>query len=275
MKKIQDDWCNECLRLVWMRKGFERLGQEKSNVVRRVQLNMTQQNSLYLKGFHLNTRTLNEWTADLVALRSVSFFGCQLKELERAMFRSLPNLEDLRLSSNEIAELDAALFAGCSALKRLYLNGNKIAWLDRRIFRGLGNLSDLVLSRNLLTSIPEGLFLDLVNLRNLNLSGNRIDFLSGQEERPSAFKGLARLKYLDLGNNLISSVPAGTFRGLDSLESLYLGGNKISLGGQTQDNHRPCCSFLRDLTHLKMLDIVQNFRLQIVSSDGSRRTLFM
>lgn len=257
-----------------MRKSFERLSQETGNVVRRINLNMSQQNSLYLKGFRLNARTLNEWTkVDLVALRSVSFFGCHLKELERANFKDLPNLEDLRLSNNGIAELDAALFSGCVSLKRLYLNGNKMTWLSSGLFKGLSNLSDLVLSRNLLTSIPGGLFKDLVNLKNLNLSGNRIDFLSWQKKSPDAFKGLASLKYLDLGNNVISSIPVGTFRGLDSLESLYLGGNKIHFRGE--DSSQQCSRFLRDLTHLKMLDIVQNFKVQIVSSEGSRESFFM
>lgn len=257
-----------------MRKSFESLSQETDNVVRRINLNMSRQNSLYLKGFHLNARTLNEWTkVDLVALRSISFFGCNLKELGRANFKDLANLEDLRLSNNGMTELDAGLFSGCVSLKRLYLNGNKMSWLSSDLFNGLINLSDLVLSRNLLTSIPSGLFKDLVNLKNLNLSGNRIDFLSWQMKGPNAFKGLASLKYLDLGNNLISTIPAGTFRGLVSLESLYLGGNKIHLRGE--DSSQQCSSFLKDLTHLKMIDIVHNFKVQIVSSEGSRESFFM
>ena len=71
--------------------------------------------------------------------------------------------------------------------------------IDVNAFRGLSNLGWLDLSYNwILTEISANLLHHLINLEELRLKNNRISSV-----KEGAFKGLKKLKKLELGRNVI------------------------------------------------------------------------
>lgn len=228
---INTDWCNEYLRVHYMKKHLETrlVYGEGSNVpVDRIRLKLDRQETL--EYFYCKKMILKDCLVLLPALKKVVLISCYLKDLDPTTFQSLANLEELDLSFNLIRSLHPETFSSNKRLKVLGLSGNAIESLSGGLFRGLFKLSQLFVYNNAIRFIPEGLFQDLVSLRFLYLDNNAINFLdeNGRPQSASVFKGLVNLILLELGCNSISTIPKGIFKHLVSLENLHLYGNKLN-----------------------------------------------
>ncbi|XP_014908291.1 toll-like receptor 21 [Poecilia latipinna] len=229
--------------------------------------------------------------------------------LHRKALRGLKNLKTLRLDNNLLTDLFNDTFKDNYNLQILNLRNNRISVIFNETFMNLRNLITLDLGGNKITQIhPSGLdglrslskfYLDGNNLKQidsslyhafqdtltvLDLQKNFIRFY--KESVISPFVNLSKLSDLKLDsqrNYGLVVLPKKFFKGLHSLESLYLTNNKIdflppeafddltSLKFLTLDN---CCvgvaqlkpgvfKNLRNLTRL----VVENMGIQNFSKD--------
>ena len=139
---------------------------------------------------------------------------------------TLPQLQELDLSDNNLADLGADSLSGLTALTHLSLASNRLTALHPAAFRTpsaatkSSGLLVLDLSGNQLTEVPEALK-HLAGLQTLDLGGNRIevnggDVNAGGETSPLA--PLTALWRLQLHNNRIGRVSASAFASLTSLQ---------------------------------------------------------
>eukprot|EP01135_Chromosphaera_perkinsii_P000171 Nk52_evm67s32 gene=Nk52_evmTU67s32 len=186
----------------------------------------------------------------------------------KEVIEHFPNLVSLKLKNNGLESLPEGLDK-LSKLEEINLGDNKISQLENNQFGELSELQVLSLNKNQLKGecideipISDLLILDLSNnqmkemrlsaassdLIMLCLSNNQIKKIEG-----SMFAKLKRIKYLDLSNNALESIPAQLCR-LIQLRTLKLGGNNL-----VASSLRPIFS----LTKLSVVDLRNTGRNQM------------
>ncbi|XP_025419810.1 toll-like receptor 6 isoform X1 [Sipha flava] len=199
-------------------------------------------------------------------LAELRMAGNEIAVVNDRPLAGLASLEVLDMSCNRIVSLPVDMFKDVAdTIKQIYLQNNSIGALTPALFVNLYQLTTLDLSFNQLTSdwIDASTFTGLIRLVTLNLSNNRITKLD-----PTMFHDLYTLQILNLGGNLIDSVPNDAFIPLRNLDTLVLSNNRIveigplalnglyaltllSLdGNKLADVHEDCfknCTTLQDL----------------------------
>ncbi|KAG7250990.1 hypothetical protein CRUP_008812, partial [Coryphaenoides rupestris] len=146
-----------------------------------------------LRRLHLNNNKIN-------ALKSELFFG-------------LENLEYLQMDDNYITHMEAKALGTLTHLKVLILNDNLIASLPTNIFQ-LVPLTHLDLRGNQLKTLPySGLLKHMTSVVELQLEENPVTYFI-KEFDINTFRHIPNLQLLFLNNNLLKTLPEGTFNGL-------------------------------------------------------------
>lgn len=184
-------------------------------------------------------------------MRALSLAGNQLEEMPSAALRALRKLSHLNIGYNRIGELredDLAEWAG--PLDTLLLPNNRLTELGPHVFRQAPRLRELSISFNRLRHVdprafvglgesllsleasfclyddnfPEEMLQPLVSLTWLSLDNNNIRFVN-----KTALYRQAKLQYLNLESNFVSSLPVGLFHGNvhTSLSEVRLSYNNI------------------------------------------------
>ncbi|XP_031642419.1 toll-like receptor 13 [Oncorhynchus kisutch] len=171
-----------------------------------------------------------------------------LTDLYTDSFEDLHSLEILNLRNNQIAVLFNKTFHSLKHLHILDLGGNKITHFEESAFVGLDNLANFYLDGNNLKQIDSSKFKPFhATLEVLDLHGNQVSFSSKRTNSP--FVNLTKLRNLKLDAQMphgLNMLPYAFFRGLNSLQSLYLTDNHIfSFAADTFD----------DLTNLTFLSL--------------------
>ena len=205
--------------------------------------NLVELDLSYNDVIHLN----NDSDTELSTLRVLYISGnAHLQDLNRAFFASIPNLQWLSISGNDLVvsmfkelrnltyldmswnqpiNFNSTPFMKLEYLEDLYLGGCRLQNLSDTMFTGLSNLLKLDLRWNHLHHLPSRVFVRLTNLKVLDLSYNNLDhLLSG------VFLGLMKLKVLDLSNNFLihsTSFPIDIFQPLIHLEDINLLLNRV------------------------------------------------
>ncbi|XP_041708391.2 toll-like receptor 13 [Coregonus clupeaformis] len=171
-----------------------------------------------------------------------------LTDLYNDSFEDLQSLEILNLRNNQIAVIFNKTFHSLKYLHILDLGGNKITHFQESAFVGLDNLANFYLDGNNLKQIDSAKFKPFhATLEVLDLHGNQVSFSSKRTNSP--FVNLTKLRNLKLDAQMphgLNVLPHAFFRGLSSLQSLYLTDNHIfSFAADTFD----------DLTNLTFLSL--------------------
>lgn len=185
----------------------------------------------------------------LESLETLNFSGNLLGgELDAEVFRSLPNLKFLDLSSNKFHGNIPDAFAGMSTLRHLDLSSNMLEGAIPRSLSKCVRLEVLKLFDNLLWGeLPVVVFSTLVKLKDLNVSRNKF---SGNALSSLAV-GCASLERLQLAENDFSGhLTPQALLGLPKLKILYL--HKNRMGGVIPEE---ICT----LTSLRRLNLSSNF----------------
>lgn len=154
-------------------------------------------------------------------------------------------LEYLSLANNRIKEIEFRAFSLSKSLKFLNLSGNSLSSNmfysseRKKVFKDLHMLQQLDISSNKLAFLHQYSLHGLHSLTYLDLSRNYISFDSKQAtesktlqfENESVFVELPKLKYLNLNNNKITSLPEGLLLEQTQLEVLDLTGNELTSFG--------------------------------------------
>uniref|UniRef100_A0A6V7LC47 TIR domain-containing protein n=1 Tax=Bracon brevicornis TaxID=1563983 RepID=A0A6V7LC47_9HYME len=168
----------------------------------------------------------NEWVnsatfTSLVRLVVLDLSGNRISKLEPAVFRDLYSLQILRLQENLIETLPENTFSALYNLHTLVLSDNQLTVIDANTLSGLYVLSLLSLDNNRLDTLHPSSLRNASSLQDLHLNGNRLTAV------PDALKATPLLRTLDLGENLISKIPTGTFDHVSQLYGLRLTENHI------------------------------------------------
>lgn len=114
------------------------------------------------------------------------------------------------------------------------------------IVESMSKLKEVLLNGNKFLSVPESLISVANSLHFLHLNENPIEFIDSE-----SFVGLEKLEFLDMNAMpLLSEIKEGSFKHLVLLETLNCRGN-VKLEKFSMED-------LRDLEHLKQLDISHN-----------------
>ena len=169
-----------------------------------------------------------------------------ITEIHRDNLRGLSSLKYLNLENNNLQKIDAGTFKYITALEVLHLKSNYITELELSVFADLKNIKRLGLSSNGLSKITRDSSIDLPDsLDVLNLQENDLNHLKAGIfvnfpkyelllKKNNILKiedgvfHLPDLRFLQLGDNLLTSVDSGKFQGLKNLQELRLDGNKIT-----------------------------------------------
>ena len=202
-------------------------------------------------------RTLHLWNNKLKKLPATVFQSFinleylrvhdnEIAILDANLFIGLGKLEYLWFRSNMLSVLPR-LFQVTKNLQLLDIASNLIEVLHEELFQGLGSLRFLNLGNNMLTSLPNKLFQGLANLNVLSIAGNQVTNLSKE-----TFEGLLHLQLqmhlqnLKINNNRIVKLNHDIFRGLRKLKILEIQFNQIKV------LDRYLFKDLKNLSHLSL-----------------------
>ena len=135
-------------------------------------------------------------------------------------FSNLKYLHELYLDHNKLEELQPGVFNGLLNLESLSLWANQLSTLNSTVFKDLIKLEKLDLTDNKLSTLPETLIQDLVNLKDVQLALNKLVTLES-----TFFHGLKGLHTINLYINHLISLPVGLFNGLENLQNLWISEN--------------------------------------------------
>ncbi|KAK0089180.1 hypothetical protein PV325_008626 [Microctonus aethiopoides] len=183
---------------------------------------LTQLLVLDLSKNELTTEWVNAATfTGLARLIILDLSSNRINRLESAVFRNLSSLQVLRLQENLIESLPENTFSALRNLHTLVLSDNQLTVIDATTLSGLYVLSLLSLDNNRLNVMHPSSLRNASSLQDLHLNGNRLTAV------PDALKATPLLRTLDLGENLISEIPTGTFDHVSQLYGLRLTENHI------------------------------------------------
>nr|XP_014087082.1 protein toll-like [Bactrocera oleae] len=137
-----------------------------------------------------------------------------LRSLTSSHFRDISNLRKLNLDGNYMQTMSAELFATLPELNELTLSLNNLAALPSGLLRVQSKLIKLILAGNMLQSLPPGFFDTTPHLWELDLSDNQLYIPTNII---TAIKPLRYLYRLNLRYNKFSSI-----EGVDAYENRTL-----------------------------------------------------
>ncbi|KAK2161291.1 hypothetical protein LSH36_119g08028 [Paralvinella palmiformis] len=186
----------------------------------------------------------------LKELRTLSMRYCDIRQLTKAAFQELTNLEVLDLTGNPLhLSLPFDAFDTLERLRVLKLADCELTNLPRDVLAHVTNLEHLILKNNNITELQPKLFEELPKLKELDLEGNAVVLESFKQ-----FEILQHLKVLKLGHCHISAVNSHLVRHIPHIHTLVLKHchiQKIVHGA------------FRNLFHLTKLDISGNPKVKV------------
>jgi len=156
------------------------------------------------------------------ALRQLDLDRNLIAWIGRDTFRSMPNMETLRVAGNRVTALSADSLKGLHRLRSLRLEHNGLGFIHVAAFVGLESLLSMSLGDNALAFLPDGLFEPLESLVDLRLQNNRLEYVWWR-----TFRGLHSLRRVDLSGNRLSNLPDDVFRHSTRLSVLSLDDNRL------------------------------------------------
>ncbi|XP_066599210.1 toll-like receptor Tollo [Prorops nasuta] len=204
----------------------------------------------------------------LVRLVVLDLSSNRIARLDTTVFRDLYSLQILRLQENVLESLPENTFSALYNLHTLLLSDNRLTVIDATTLSGLYVLSLLSLDNNRLHSIHPGSLRNASSLQDFHLNGNRLVAV------PEALKATPLLRTLDLGENLISEIPSGTFDHVSQLYGLRLTENHIgnlSKGVFDKIRELKILNLSRNrIQHIEPGSFDENLNLQAIRLDGNQ-----
>uniref|UniRef100_A0A8C1P7Y6 LRRCT domain-containing protein n=1 Tax=Cyprinus carpio TaxID=7962 RepID=A0A8C1P7Y6_CYPCA len=205
----------------------------------------------------------NMFLSELSNMSVLALSNNAISSIMENAFQNLSFLTTLLLDHNRISSqsLDSSTFSWLHRLETLWLGHNNLNDIDGSWFQSSRALKTLQLEGNLLNCLNSTTFAhaDLRNLETLDLSNNLIVYL-GRD----SFRGLPRLRRLDLSRNHLRSAP-DAFSYLPWLSVLNLDLNLWSCTCEL----RELASFLNSYIQAPEKDLYNGQRMVCVNTDNA------
>ncbi|XP_069500283.1 amphoterin-induced protein 3 [Ambystoma mexicanum] len=150
-----------------------------------------------------------------------------LSHLHNHWLATLPRLQVLRISHNQIDRLTARVFHNATHLQHLDLSSNLLVSIKEHFFERLVNLEELLLYNNRITQVDSRVFIHLGSIQKVYLSKNLIESFSF-----SYLDNLSnpQLRTLDLSSNYFLTLPIDEVTALPMYikNGLYLHNNPLT-----------------------------------------------
>lgn len=139
-----------------------------------------------------------------------------LEDIQNFSPQSFPVLNEVDLSHNPLVNSwNAQININIINISNMTADKCRIGFKTWSFDASFNNIKDVIIDRH-----GEDGLIQEVRLRHLNLAHNQIGSVAN-------ITNLPHLITLNLGNNLLDTIPAGSFSGLPNLEYLYLDHNKL------------------------------------------------
>jgi Leucine-rich repeat (LRR) protein len=182
--------------------------------------------TLYLEDNHITDLSFLS-IPDMKFLTELNIKSNMLTTVDPAWFTYVTSLSSLIMAANLIVALGPNVFANSPKLKNLDLSSNQIETLHPQCFTGLRMLTTLGLYDNRIRVIESNVTADLINV--VSQAGFQLNSQGIQDIMPFAFRGFAKIQWLVITSNSLTSLRNNTFTGLSNLNKLELSLNKISV----------------------------------------------
>ena len=173
----------------------------------------------------------------------LSFRSIGLTTISSNALFGIHSVKFFYFTSNRLTTLDAGTFKGLSQMLHLALDYNHLSFLPATLFHDLVNLKSFVLTENRLSELPIDIFQNTPNLVSIRLQANELITLGHQPIAPnntemnmthvitykSILSGLVSMQYLNLRNNMLTSLSKGTFDDMVDLRRLDLSINPLHM----------------------------------------------
>ncbi|XP_026475325.1 uncharacterized protein LOC113379492 [Ctenocephalides felis] len=165
-------------------------------------------------------------------LKKLILTNVHLQKISKNALSGLKNLETLYLDQNQLENIASGVLNGLKNLQYLNISRNRLAGsLEKQNFTGVGiELKTLDLSFNRIEFIKIDCLEWFAELRVFNISHNRLTTL------PS-FTYNVNLNHVIISNNNIIEIGDNTFPRKDSMDSIDLSYNNISIISKTSGLH--------------------------------------
>ncbi|KAJ8280447.1 hypothetical protein GJAV_G00054670 [Gymnothorax javanicus] len=177
--------------------------------------------SLFLSSSSRSCFRRSDFLPHFPSMSKVNLSHIGILEIQEAAFIGFSHLEELDLSKNCLHILRDGILKGLGRLKTLDLRQNQISEVQRYAFADQDGMQILWLQNNNLDSIPEAIR-GLANLQVLSLANNQISWVNSE-----SFQGCRSLTALHLQHNRISGVAVDAFGDLMKLQMLNMGANLL------------------------------------------------
>ncbi len=108
----------------------------------------------------------------------IDFHANEIRKVPKDVFKSMPSLYYMELSSNLISVIENEAFIQVPSLQELHLYSNNLTCISNQMFSGLTNLRNIHLYNNQIFLIEKQSFAMMKNLQELLLSRNQLKSLS-------------------------------------------------------------------------------------------------
>ncbi|NXC39708.1 GPV protein, partial [Penelope pileata] len=169
-----------------------------------------------------NVTSLRDVFSGMAELQQLILSSNNIALISPTAFKGLRRLKALKLLDNKLVELPAEVFDDTVCLQQLIIENNRLKSIQENLFDRLSSLEELFLNKNQLRALPSGVLKKLAKLKVLNLSRNSLAVLP-----INIFSALTRLEKLMLYFNRLSSIESGMFDSLRELLELFLHSNDI------------------------------------------------
>lgn len=210
---------------------------------------------------NLLTDLFNDTFKDNYNLQILNLRNNRISVIFNGTFMNLRNLTTLDLGGNKITQIHSSGLDGLKSLSKFYLDGNNLKQIDSSLYRAFQDtLTVLDLQKNLIHFYKKSVispFVKLSKLRDLKLDSQRNYGLVVLPQ--NFFKGLHSLQSLYLTNNKIDFLPPEAFDDLTSLKFLTLDNCCVGVAQLKPGVFKN----VRNLTRL----VVENMGIQNFSKD--------
>ncbi|XP_005798876.1 toll-like receptor 13 [Xiphophorus maculatus] len=210
---------------------------------------------------NLLTDLFNDTFKDNYNLQTLNLRNNRISVIFNGTFMNLRSLTTLDLGGNKITQIHSSGLDGLKSLSKFYLDGNNLKQIDSSLYRAFQDtLTVLDLQKNLIHFYKKSVispFVKLSKLRDLKLDSQRNYGLVVLPQ--NFFKGLHSLQSLYLTNNKIDFLPPEAFDDLTSLKFLTLDNCCVGVAQLKPGVFKN----VRNLTRL----VVENMGIQNFSKD--------